>query len=250
MASESDSILSLLTRGQCRERESSHSDIGSGDASGDCSRDSSSIGTEDGADEDGEKVVGDSTRSSESVTGETEDMSSEVGETEDTSSEVGERVVGDITRRSSESVTGETEDGAEDDGDRISVGDITTESVTGDTVDGADEERDRVSVGDVTGETEDSCFVTGDASGDLKIPETSSCAAVISTQSESTSLSLSSCARSTTAYGDTVLVWQSSLKTGVSSSRSMRSSSAIALLLLKLKFVDIITRFLFSKWKK
>lgn len=243
-----------MTRGQCRERESSHSDIGSdigsGDASGDSSRDSSSIGTEDGADDDGEKVVGDITRSRESVTGETEDMSSEVGETEDTSSEVGERVVGDITRRSSESVTGETEDGAEDDGDRISVGDITTESVTGDTVDGADEERDRVSVGDVTGETEDSCFVTGDASGDLKIPETSSCAAVISTQSESTSLSLSSCARSTTAYGDTVLVWQVSLKTGVSSSRSMRSSSAIALLLLKLKFVDIITRFLFSKRQK
>lgn len=243
-----------MTRGQCRERESSHSDIGSdigsGDASGDSSRDSSSIGTEDGADDDGEKVVGDITRSRESVTGETEDMSSEVGETEDTSSEVGERVVGDITRRSSESVTGEMGDGAEDDGDRISVGDITTESVTGDTVDGADEERDRVSVGDVTGETEDSCFVTGDASGDLKIPETSSCAAVISTQSESTSLSLSSCARSTTAYGDTVLVWQVSLKTGVSSSRSMRSSSAIALLLLKLKFVDIITRFLFSKWKK
>lgn len=228
-----------MTRGQCRERESSHSDIGSdigsGDASGDSSRDSSSIGTEDGADDDGEKVVGDITRSRESVTGETEDMSSEVGETEDTSSEVGERVVGDITRRSSESVTGETEDGAEDDGDRISVGDITTESVTGDTVDGADEERDRVSVGDVTGETEDSCFVTGDASGDLKIPETSSCAAVISTQSESTSLSLSSCARSTTAYGDTVLVWQSSLKTGVSSSRSMRSSSSIALLELLLK---------------
>lgn len=242
MASESDSILSLLTRGQCRERESSHSDIGSGDASGDCSRDSSSIGTEDGADEDGEKVVGDSTRSSESVT----------GETEDTSNDDGEKVFGDDAPRSSESVTGETEDGAEDDGDRISVGDITTESVTGDTVDGADEERDRVSVGDVTGETEDSCFVTGDASGDLKIPETSSCAAVISTQSESTSLSLSSCAKSTTAYGDTVLVWQSSLKTGVSSSRSMRSSSAIALLelLLKLKFVDIITRFLFSKWKK
>lgn len=243
-----------MTRGQCRERESSHSDIGSdigsGDASGDCSRDSSSIGTEDGADDDGEKVVGDITRSRESVTGETEDMSSEVGETEDTSSEVGERVVGDITRRSSESVTGEMGDGAEDDGDRISVGDITTESVTGDTVDGADEERDRVSVGDVTGETEDSCFVTGDASGDLKIPETSSCAAVISTQSESTSLSLSSCARSTTAYGDTVLVWQVSLKTGVSSSRSMRSSSAIALLLLKLKFVDIITRFLFSKRQK
>ena len=243
-----------MTRGQCRERESSHSDIGSdigsGDASGDSSRDSSSIGTEDGADDDGEKVVGDITRSRESVTGETEDMSSEVGETEDTSSEVGERVVGDITRRSSESVTGEMGDGAEDDGDRISVGDITTESVTGDTVDGADEERDRVSVGDVTGETEDSCFVTGDASGDLKIPETSSSAAVISTQSESTSLSLSSCAKSTTAYGDTVLVWQSSLKTGVFSSRSMRSSSAIALLLLKLKFVDIITRFLFSKWKK
>lgn len=242
MASESDSILSLLTRGQCRERESSHSDIGSGDASGDCSRDSSSIGTEDGADEDGEKVVGDSTRSSESVT----------GETEDTSNDDGEKVFGDDAPRSSESVTGETEDGAEDDGDRISVGDITTESVTGDTVDGADEERDRVSVGDVTGETEDSCFVTGDASGDLKIPETSSCAAVISTQSESTSLSLSSCARSTTAYGDTVLVWQVSLKTGVSSSRSMRSSSAIALLelLLKLKFVDIITRFLFSKRQK
>lgn len=240
MASESDSILSLLTRGQCRERESSHSDIGSGDASGDCSRDSSSIGTEDGADEDGEKVVGDSTRSSESVT----------GETEDTSNDDGEKVFGDDAPRSSESVTGEMGDGAEDDGDRISVGDITTESVTGDTVDGADEERDRVSVGDVTGETEDSCFVTGDASGDLKIPETSSCAAVISTQSESTSLSLSSCARSTTAYGDTVLVWQVSLKTGVSSSRSMRSSSSIALLLLKLKFVDIITRFLFSKRQK
>lgn len=205
--------------------------------------------------------MGDSTRSSESVTGETEDMSNDDGE------RVEDRItVGDNT---TESVTGEIEDGAEDDGDRITVGDITTESVTGDTVDGADEERDRVSVGDVTtesvtgetedgaeddgditGETEDSCFVTGDASGDLKIPETSSSAAVISTQSESTSLSLSSCARSTTAYGDTVLVWQSSLKTGVSSSRSMRSSSAIALLLLKLKFVDIITRFLFSKWKK
>lgn len=218
-----------MTRGQCRERESSHSDIGSdigsGDASGDSSRDSSSIGTEDGADDDGEKVVGDSTRSSESVT----------GETEDTSNDDGEKVFGDDAPRSSESVTGEMGDGAEDDGDRISVGDITTESVTGDTVDGADEERDRVSVGDVTGETEDSCFVTGDASGDLKIPETSSCAAVISTQSESTSLSLSSCAKSTTAYGDTVLVWQSSLKTGVSSSRSMRSSSAIALLELLLK---------------
>ena len=234
MASESDSILSLLTRGQCRERESSHSDIGSGDASGDCSRDSSSIGTEDGADEDGEKVVGDSTRSSESVT----------GETEDTSNDDGEKVFGDDAPRSSESVTGEMGDGAEDDGDRISVGDITTESVTGETEDGAEDD------GDITGETEDSCFVTGDASGDLKIPETSSCAAVISTQSESTSLSLSSCAKSTTAYGDTVLVWQSSLKTGVSSSRSMRSSSAIALLLLKLKFVDIITRFLFSKRQK
>ena len=245
-----------MTRGQCRERESSHSDIGSdigsGDASGDSSRDSSSIGTEDGADDDGEKVVGDITRSRESVTGETEDMSSEsvTGETEDTSNDDGEKLFGDDAPRSSESVTGEMGDGAEDDGDRISVGDITTESVTGDTVDGADEERDRVSVGDVTGETEDSCFVTGDASGDLKIPETSSCAAVISTQSESTSLSLSSCARSTTAYGDTVLVWQVSLKTGVSSSRSMRSSSAIALLLLKLKFVDIITRFLFSKRQK
>lgn len=233
-----------MTRGQCRERESSHSDIGSdigsGDASGDSSRDSSSIGTEDGADDDGEKVVGDITRSRESVT----------GETEDTSSEVGERVVGDITRRSSESVTGDTVDGAEDDGDRITVGDITTESVTGETEDGADEERDRVSVGDITGETEDSCFVTGDASGDLKIPETSSSAAVISTQSESTSLSLSSCAKSTTAYGDTVLVWQSSRKTGVSSSRSMRSSSSMVLeLLLKLKFVAAaMAGLLFSKW--
>ena len=168
MASASDSVLSLSAGGQCRDSESSHSDIGSdigsGDASGDSSRDSSSIGTEDGADDDGEKVVGDITRSRESV-------------------------------------TGETEDGAEDDGDRITVGDITTESVTGDTVDGADDD------GDITGETEDSCFVTGDASGDLKIPETSSSAAVISTQSESTSLSLSSCAKSTTAYGDTVLVW-------------------------------------------
>ena len=172
------------------------------------------------------------------------------------SNDDGERVEDRITvgDNTTESVTGEIEDGAEDDGDRITVGDITTESVTGDTVDGADEERDRVSVGDITtesvtgetedgaeddgditGETEDSCFVTGDASGDLKIPETSSSAAVISTQSESTSLSLSSCAKSTTAYGDTVLVWQSSLKTGVSSSRSMRSSSSIALLELLLK---------------
>lgn len=162
------------------------------------------------------------------------------------SNDDGERVEDRITvgDNTTESVTGEIEDGAEDDGDRITVGDITTESVTGETEDGAEDD------GDITGETEDSCFVTGDASGDLKIPETSSCAAVISTQSESTSLSLSSCARSTTAYGDTVLVWQVSLKTGVSSSRSMRSSSAIALLLLKLKFVDIITRFLFSKRQK
>ena len=152
---------------------------------------------------------------------------------------------------SNEMSTGEMDDGSEDDGVRRTVGDMTTEDSTRVTGDALDEERDSTTES-ITGETEDSCFVTGDASGDLKIPLTSSSAAVISTQSESASLSLSSCARSTTAYGDTVLVWQSSLKTGVSSSRSMRSSSAIALLelLLKLKFVDIITRFLFSKRQK
>ena len=152
---------------------------------------------------------------------------------------------------SNEMSTGEMDDGSDDDGVRRTVGDITTESVTGDTEDGADEERDSTTES-ITGETEDSCFVTGDASGDLKIPETSSSAAVISTQSESTSLSLSSCAKSTTAYGDTVLVWQSSLKTGVSSSRSMRSSSSIALLelLLKLKFVAAIAKVVILKRAK
>lgn len=128
---------------------------------------------------------------------------------------------------SSEVSTCVTEEGAEGDGDRISVGDITTESVTGETEDGADEERDSTTES-ITGETEDSCFVTGDASGDLKIPLTSNCAAVISTQSESSSFSLSSCARSTTAYGVTVLFSKSSLKTGVSCSRSTRSSFSMS----------------------
>ena len=172
-------------------------------------------GVDDKAGEDDRDSAGDCTPSSEVSTCVTDE-----GSDDDRDS------AGDCTP-SSEVSTGEMDDGAEDDGDRMTVGDNTTESVTGETEDGADDERDRISVGDITGETEDSCFVTGDASGDLKIPETSSSAAVISTQSESTSLSLSSCARSTTAYGDTVLVWQSSLKTGESSSRSMRSSSAM-----------------------
>ena len=133
---------------------------------------------------------------------------------------------GDCTP-SSEVSTGEMDDGSDDDGVRRTVGDITTESVTGETEDGADEERDSTTES-ITGETEDSCFVTGDASGDLKIPLTSNCAAVISTQSESSSFSLSSCARSTTAYGVTVLFSKSSLKTGVSCSRSTRSSFSMS----------------------
>ena len=133
---------------------------------------------------------------------------------------------GDCTP-SSEVSTGEMDDGSDDDGVRRTVGDITTESVTGETEDGAEEERDSTTES-IARETEDSCFVTGDASDDLKILETSNCAAVISTQSESASLSLSACTKSTTAYGVTVLFSKSSLKTGVSCSRSTRSSFSMS----------------------
>ena len=135
--------------------------------------------------------------------------------------------MGDITR-SSESVTGETEETPNEDGEKVFGDDAprSSESVTGETEDGADEERDSTTE-PITGETEDSCFVTGDASGDLKIPLTSSCAAVISSSLSSTassrrSLSSTSVLFSTVASG----------KTGVSCSRSRRSSFSISKLLL------------------
>ena len=172
-------------------------------------------GVDDKAGEDDRDSAGDCTSSSEVSTCVTDE-----GSDDDRDS------AGDCTP-SSEVSTGEMDEGSDDDGVRRTVGDITTESVTGETEDGAEEERDSTTES-IARETEDSCFVTGDASDDLKIPETSNCAAVISTQSESASLSLSACTKSTTAYGDTAfVVWQFSLKTGESSSRSMRSSSAM-----------------------
>lgn len=137
--------------------------------------------------------------------------------------------------------------------DRDSAGDCTPSSEVSTCVtdEGAeDDDGVRRTVGDMT--TEDSTRVTGDALGEVaKIPSTSIFSSLSSTASSRTSPSSTASSRSSLFSISVSFSTVASLKTSVSCSRSRRSSSAIALLeLLKLKFVDIITRFLFSKWKK
>lgn len=157
----------------------------------------------------------------------------------------------DDDAESSESVTCVTEEAGEDDGDSAVDWTPSSEVSTVETDDGAEDEREKTpeqssevstcvtedagdddgvrrTVGDMT--TEDSTRVTGDATRDIaKIPLTSI----------SSSIPVSRRSLSTVA----------SLKTGVSCSRSMRSSSSIALLLLKF-VAAAITGFLFLKGQK
>lgn len=109
--------------------------------------------------------------------------------------------------------------------DRDSAVDCTpsNEMSTGEMDDGSDDDGVRRTVGDMT--TEDSTRVTGDALGEVaKIPSTSIFSSLSRTASSRSSLFSISVSFSTVA----------SLRTGVSCSRSMRSSSAIALLELLL----------------
>ena len=109
--------------------------------------------------------------------------------------------------------------------DRDSAVDCTpsNETSTGEMDDGSDDDGVRRTVGDMT--TEDSTRVTGDALGEVaKIPSTSIFSSLSRTASSRSSLFSISVSFSTVA----------SLRTGVSCSRSMRSSSALAVLELVL----------------
>lgn len=128
---------------------------------------------------------------------------------------------GDV--ESSEVSTVETDEGA--DVERDSAGDCTpsSEVSTAETEDAGDDDGVRRTVGDMT--TEDSTRVTGDALGEVaKIPSTS-----ISVSFSASFISVSRRSLSRTSVSFSTVA---SLKTGVSSSRSRRSSFSIAKSLL------------------
>ena len=147
---------------------------------------------------------------------------------------------GDCTP-SSEVSTGGMDDGSEDEGDSAVDWTPSNESVTVETDDGAEDDGVRRTVGDMM--TEDSTRVTGDALGEVaKIPSTSifrslsitsvSRSSLPITSVSRSSLSITSVSRSSLPITSVSFCTVASLKTGVSSSRSRRSSFSIAKSLL------------------
>lgn len=128
---------------------------------------------------------------------------------------------GDV--ESSEVSTVETGEGADDERDSAVDRTPSSEVSTGGMDDGSEDDGVRRTVGDMT--TEDSTRVTGDALGEVaKMPSTSI--------SVSFSASFISVSRSSLPITSVSFCTVASLKTGVSSSRSRRSSFSIAKSLL------------------
>ena len=129
---------------------------------------------------------------------------------------------GDCTP-SSEVSTGGMDDGSEDEGDSAVDWTPSSEVSTGGMDDGSEDDGVRRTVGDMM--TEDSTRVTGDALGEVaKIPSTS---ISVSLSASFISVSRRSLSRTSVSFSTVA-----SRKTGVSSSRSRRSSFSIAKSLL------------------
>ena len=136
---------------------------------------------------------------------------------------------GDV--ESSEVSTVETEEGADDERDSAVDWTPSSEVSTGGMDDGSEDDGVRRTVGDMM--TEDSTRVTGDALGEVaKIPSTSIFRSLSITSVSRSSLPITSVSRSSLPITSVSFCTVASLKTGVSSSRSRRSSFSIAKSLL------------------